>query len=99
MIHAWKTLKKYADICFKIVINLHKLKETYHSNNNEKKELKCDHCDLKTKRKDSLLRHERCVHDMHVGVQFGDYFQSVLAESGIGYYSILLMIWHFCHKN
>ena len=55
------------DICFKIVINLHKHKETYHSknNNNEKKELKCDHCDFKTKRKDSLLRHERCVHDMY----------------------------------
>ena len=44
---------------------MHKLKETYHSNNNEKKELKCDHCDFKTKRKDSLLRHERCVHDMY----------------------------------
>ena len=34
-----------------------------------------------------------------LGVQFGEYFQSVLAESGIGYYSILLIIWHFCHKN
>ena len=32
--------------------------------------------------------------DKLIGVQFGDYFQS-----GIGYYSILLIIWHFCHKN
>ena len=65
MIHAWKALKKYADICFKIVINLHKHIETYHSNINEKKELKCDHCVFKTKREDSLLRYERCVHDMY----------------------------------
>ena len=67
MIHAWKALKKYADICFKIVINLNKHKETYHSNihNNNKKELKCDHCDFKTIRKVSLLRHQRCVQDMY----------------------------------
>ena len=39
----------------------------YHSNinNNEKKELKCDHCDFKTIRKVSLLRHQRCVQDMY----------------------------------
>jgi len=31
-------------------------------------------------------------------VQFGEYFQSVLADYLIGYYPILLIIWHFCHK-
>ena len=35
------------------------------------------------------------IHGLTLGVQFGEYFQSVLAESGIGYYSILLIIWHF----
>ena len=34
-----------------------------------------------------------------VRVQFGEYFQSDLAVSGVGYYPILLIIWHFCHKN
>ena len=34
-----------------------------------------------------------------IGVQFGEYFQSVLADSGIGYYPILMIILHFCHKN
>jgi len=34
-----------------------------------------------------------------IKVQFGEYFQSVLADSGIGYFPLLLIIWHFCHKN
>ena len=34
-----------------------------------------------------------------VKVQFGEYFQSVLADSGIGYFPLLLIIWHFCHKK
>ena len=37
--------------------------------------------------------------DFSVRVQSGEYFQSDLADSGIGYYPLLLIIWHFCHKN
>ena len=57
---------KSCDICFKIVTHLDIHKKLYHSDkNNNKSQHKCDKCDFKTKRKDSLLRHLRCVHNLY----------------------------------
>ena len=58
---------KSCDICFKIVTHLDIHKKLYHSDkNNNKSQHKCDKCDFKTKRKDSLLRHLRCVHNLYM---------------------------------
>ena len=49
-------------ICFKLVRNLEFHMEKYH--NKEDNDIKCNHCDFVSTRKDTVLRHERLKHGL-----------------------------------